>query len=588
MSSVAVPTSLPPPYDKHWALGARIACLVCISLPWVKYGQSVINPCGDMPAQWIVVAVPWTALILYVLFNVGVRGRPRKLGLTWAAKTGLFSTAISLFMASVPLLAGETVSRLVWTYFALANGMLLMAAIKTYRSMEPGASIIRFLTEQLGQFLVCFALLMLWALKLTGEWGPAQGARRHDSAMAALGAIQSAEEQYSSRANEGFPASLKDLETQSGPIPPDTLAAGLPGGSIERAGKLGFTFTYATGPRDITGRITNYSISARSCCAGGFNYYSDESGVIRRTKESRPANARDDALPYPDGDKRGLRAIRAAEAQYASKYQQGFSSNLKVLGPPSGSAQTDASAARLIDRSLASGTKLGYIFNYSPGPPDGAGRITSYNVVVRFCCLGKYNNYSNYHMDETGDIQWMNERRPDGTGNPAPESLSPPGTNSDHQSDSAMAAFEKAIRFEPKRKVQPQARQAADEYQRGVALGQAGKGDEAIAAVEKAIQLDPKRLQYYKALDDLLSKRREWQKIITLWTQFIVLVPGNGQAYCERGGAYSYLHNLPLALKDGETACSLGYQECCEYMKKSRLLYPGGTTVPPAVTAPKQ
>ena len=152
--------------------------------------------------------------------------------------------------------------------------------------------------------------------------------------------------------------------------------------------------------------------------------------------------------------------------------------------------------------------------------------------------------------------------------------------------DQMITDFEKAIQFDPSRAAQPQSRQAADDYKRGVALAKDGKDGEATAAYEKAIQLAPKRFEYYEALEGLLSKRSEWQNIITLWTQFIALVPDNGHAYCERGGAYSHLHDLPNVLKDGDKACSLGYQECCDNMKKFRLLYPTPTPVPPGVTAP--
>lgn len=109
-----------------------------------------------------------------------------------------------------------------------------------------------------------------------------------------------------------------------------------------------------------------------------------------------------------------------------------------------------------------------------------------------------------------------------------------------------------------------------------------------MAAVEKALQLDPKHFAYYKTLDDLLSKRGEWQKIIALWTQFVALVPENGQAFCERGGAYLHLHDLPNTLKDYEKGCSLGYQKCCEYVKRIQSLYPGGTQLPSGDTAHKE
>lgn len=104
----------------------------------------------------------------------------------------------------------------------------------------------------------------------------------------------------------------------------------------------------------------------------------------------------------------GLIAINGAESQYSSKYNQGFSPNLKALGPSTGSGQPDASAAGLINGWLASGTKPGYTFNYSPGPPDAAGHITSYSIAAR----ANSADDPSYYTDESGVIRVTYENRP--------------------------------------------------------------------------------------------------------------------------------------------------------------------------------
>ena len=59
------------------------------------------------------------------------------------------------------------------------------------------------------------------------------------------------------------------------------------------------------------------------------------------------------------------RTINSAQINYNSYYQQGFSSTLAQLGPPS-SGQADINQADMIDDVLASGVKSGYSFVYSP------------------------------------------------------------------------------------------------------------------------------------------------------------------------------------------------------------------------------
>ena len=59
------------------------------------------------------------------------------------------------------------------------------------------------------------------------------------------------------------------------------------------------------------------------------------------------------------------RSINGAEITYNSYYQQGFSSTLAQLGPPT-SGQADADHSGLIDDVLASTVKSGYTFVYTP------------------------------------------------------------------------------------------------------------------------------------------------------------------------------------------------------------------------------
>jgi len=72
------------------------------------------------------------------------------------------------------------------------------------------------------------------------------------------------------------------------------------------------------------------------------------------------------------------RTINSAEINYNSYYQQGFSSTLAQLGPPT-SGQADTNHADMIDDVLASSVKSGYTFAYTPTNPNGA-RYDAYQL----------------------------------------------------------------------------------------------------------------------------------------------------------------------------------------------------------------
>ena len=65
------------------------------------------------------------------------------------------------------------------------------------------------------------------------------------------------------------------------------------------------------------------------------------------------------------------RTITSAEITYNSYYQQGFSSTLAQLGPPT-SGQASPNGADLLDDVLASGVKSGYTFVFTPTNQSGA------------------------------------------------------------------------------------------------------------------------------------------------------------------------------------------------------------------------
>jgi regulator of protease activity HflC (stomatin/prohibitin superfamily) len=113
-------------------------------------------------------------------------------------------------------------------------------------------------------------------------------------------------------------------------------------------------------------------------------------------------------------------------------------------------------------------------------------------------------------------------------------------------------------------------REAALYLNRGAMEARAGKDASAIADLERSIALNPDRFEAYKILDGVFFKDHQYATAVQYWTQYIQLHPGDGRAYCERAGAYSWLPDAAHTLADAEKACSLGNQICCQVVNKIR------------------
>jgi prepilin-type N-terminal cleavage/methylation domain-containing protein len=108
-----------------------------------------------------------------------------------------------------------------------------------------------------------------------------------------------------------------------------------------------------------------------------------------------------------------LRVLGTAEITYAATYGNGYSTSISALGPvPYGSVAT-ASAAGLIDDLLATGSKSGYTFTYSPDLLDVTGRYNGYTILANPSQVGITGN-DFYYTDETHVIR-MNTTSPAGS-----------------------------------------------------------------------------------------------------------------------------------------------------------------------------
>jgi type IV pilus assembly protein PilA len=99
-----------------------------------------------------------------------------------------------------------------------------------------------------------------------------------------------------------------------------------------------------------------------------------------------------------------LRTLNTAEITYSSTYNVGFTVAMNYLAPPAtAGANPTSTAAGLIDSVLASGTKSGYNFTYSPGASDQTGRINTYSFIAVPITSSTGTNY--YYTDQSGVIR---------------------------------------------------------------------------------------------------------------------------------------------------------------------------------------
>jgi tetratricopeptide (TPR) repeat protein len=105
-------------------------------------------------------------------------------------------------------------------------------------------------------------------------------------------------------------------------------------------------------------------------------------------------------------------------------------------------------------------------------------------------------------------------------------------------------------------------------YYRGLANIYQGELDIALSDLKKAISINPRDYESYRMLDWVLVQYGDWDAIVAYWTQYIKLMPEDGRAYNERGGAYFHKPDYRAALADAEKACSLGVSDACAQVSR--------------------
>jgi len=107
-------------------------------------------------------------------------------------------------------------------------------------------------------------------------------------------------------------------------------------------------------------------------------------------------------------------------------------------------------------------------------------------------------------------------------------------------------------------------------YNRGVAYRKKGNYVEAYKDFEKAVTLKPDMIEAYKNIDWILTQSKDWEKIMGWWTKYIEHRPDDAEGYYERAGAYYHMGLVKQAVEDAKRACSLGKNEACQWVQKTK------------------
>lgn len=137
-------------------------------------------------------------------------------------------------------------------------------------------------------------VLLRWGVLLAGVWAflwfilPERSgnvaAQAETRAMEMLREAGAALQAYADACGGSFPSSLDALPRESS----ENVRQ-----AAQRAQREGYTLSYTPGPGEADGRVGSFALRAQAGHYGYRNFFLDQSGVLRATRESRPATADD-------------------------------------------------------------------------------------------------------------------------------------------------------------------------------------------------------------------------------------------------------------------------------------------------------
>jgi len=274
--------SSPPEVDRRSLWAVRIATIISLSL--IVLGilmESLVSPKALFTVIFRDVLRP--AFFFYVVILMLII-RPRKSGLALAFGTG--SVVFFLIVVEYPSHLGLDIGRYPDDYFrlvAMIQIFLVASAFTTYQTMQSDKHKLRTLAVGIVVPLIIFSLNM------PGTHGPyPHMAANEANTLGHIRQINDCANAYSiERPDSGFPDSLALMGRLGGECNNERLV---------RVENSGYRITYVPGAPDVNGAIKTYTISTRPLeyyQTGRRSYFSDESGVIRKTAEDRAASPKD-------------------------------------------------------------------------------------------------------------------------------------------------------------------------------------------------------------------------------------------------------------------------------------------------------
>ena len=159
------------PVDRRWLWVARVMALIPVVPVVISVAGFCVprfgNPCYDdtRPVALLLLIL----IVPYLLSSLGLWvGKPKRLkkGLAWARVAGTFWSAICLLLVLGAFSVGEIASGLVGLLPAATQIVLVVSAVKTYRSLEPDEGDRGLIRRRVLLFLPYVAFLVMGAVAI--------------------------------------------------------------------------------------------------------------------------------------------------------------------------------------------------------------------------------------------------------------------------------------------------------------------------------------------------------------------------------------------------------------------------------------
>ena len=290
---IRVDTVLPAPaVDRRWLWVVRLALLAYLFVSLAAVPM--------MPAHLLNI-LPWA--LPYLLLLLGIqRERYREAALMLAVVIGALGMAVWLGVfcfAHVGVgggLAWDSTESILFGLLAATNLLVFLSAHKAIRKRTLGVRAVR----GAGELVVVCAFVLAGLLVIGSQSREApRTARNESSATSLLRTINTAQVTYANTYDKGYARTLAVLGPPPEGSQPSENAADLIDRVQATGQRQGYRFMFIPGPPHQTGAIISYHVFARPLeygQSGVRSFYTDESGVIRATREDRAATAQDPPL----------------------------------------------------------------------------------------------------------------------------------------------------------------------------------------------------------------------------------------------------------------------------------------------------